>query len=199
MFSIVQGWLVMQMIDKKQVMVLFSNPVSGEEFQLPPLSLFEGQNTNRVYVHLVFSSCPVSSSEFCVVACACSRLVDHRWKQRMSIWKATPWMLILEHETQTPFDEFTLLDGELYATNAIKPHFLNVFNVKDVDHITSQKMEIEAVTIELEDFEIGVRFPYRLSTYEEGKLARDDNSLWLVVQQTYEVWISITTLTSAGR
>ena len=75
----VQGWLVLQKICYSQNefydSIVFSNPVSGKEFELPDMPLFQGQHfTDQplvTSVKLVFSCAPPpDSSDFLVVACA---------------------------------------------------------------------------------------------------------------------------------
>ena len=94
-------------------LIVFSNPVSGEEFELPHLSLFPipGQDiAHRIDVKLMFSSAPMDSSDFVVVACATLHCEFSRInKQRLAFCKVTDesWTLILD---EMRFEEFVIHD-----------------------------------------------------------------------------------------
>ncbi|XP_057444622.1 uncharacterized protein LOC130736862 [Lotus japonicus] len=192
----VEGWLVFQKsyYDKHQMydLFLFSNPVSGEEFELPHLPLFSGQIVTDVSVKLVFSSTP-DSSDFLVVACAriLSYHPNNRRKQQLAFCKVADesWTIILTDEYgPTLFNQFVILDWKLYVMQSNISDFVAVFNLRYSNIITSERLDMlnpNAIPTE-PSFEVdkdGVQY-YNKS---EVCMTRDGDELLFVLHLTKHV------------
>ncbi|XP_057444692.1 putative F-box protein At4g22660 [Lotus japonicus] len=197
----VQGWLVFQKIycNKNQnhaLLLLFSNPVSGEEFELPHLPLFSGQDLSPVHtsVKLVFSSAPPYSSDFLVVACVTVTFQlrgegGYRWMQQLAFCKVTDksWTLIPiptdDESPPFPFHEFAVLDWKLYAMNMFlsQSGSVTVFNLRDSTFV---KLEQEPIQKQGGAFVEGMDWSEFIVNTETCMLTRDgDHEILLVLHR----------------
>ncbi|XP_057444609.1 uncharacterized protein LOC130736849 [Lotus japonicus] len=173
-------------------LVWFSNPVSGEEFELPHLPLFSGQIVTDVSVKLVFSSTP-DSSDFLVVACAriLSYHPNNRRKQQLAFCKVADksWTIILTDEYgPTYFNQFVILDWKLYAmTSRVSDNSVTVFNLRDSNIITSERLVMLNPNAIPKESHVEVKDGVQYYTKSEVCMTRDGDELLLVLHLTEHV------------
>ncbi|XP_057444634.1 putative F-box protein At4g22660 [Lotus japonicus] len=185
----VEGWMVFRKVHyhKNQDLVLFFNPVSGEEFELPPLTPFSRKNSSQIVsVKLVFYSAP-NSSDFLVVVCATIFSDDENNRQQLAFCKVADksWTLIPTYEYRaTLFNKFVILDWKLYAMRAYILDTVTVFNLRDSNNITFERLVmLNSNAIPKEPHIERKDGDYYRTTESEIGMTRDGDELLLVLHR----------------
>ncbi|XP_057444646.1 uncharacterized protein LOC130736889 [Lotus japonicus] len=183
----VEGWMVFQKFyyDRGYGLVMFFNPVSGEEFELPHLHvpLYRRSVDTTVYIKLVVSYAP-NSSDFFVVACA---TILPYMMQQLAFCKVADksWTLITKDEYgPTYFHQFVILDWKLYVTSRELDDSVSVtvFNLRDSNIITSERLVMLNPNAIPKEFHVELKDGVSCCTNEsEVGITRDGDELFLVI------------------